>query len=198
MRGIREFKMPNDYEVESHISNVREWSDWSLTPHTEDEIRDKCLNDFNNVCFTFLCSTSKMSCDFIEELMALSTGILTEENYSEMHDKVLATVLAKNGVKDVTAEKWSIPKSKTNLMTDGDNVKDNSVHSSSVNDRLDWIAICRNQRLSEDFMRKFKDKLSWKEVALNQKMSDAFKEEFSDQLTDRIIRQKKKEDKEYN
>lgn len=34
-----------------------------------------------------------MSCDFIEELMSLSTGILTKENYEEMYEKVHKTIL---------------------------------------------------------------------------------------------------------
>lgn len=87
------------------VASIREWATWSSVPHSEEEIREKCLTDFKNVCFTFLCEKSKMSCDFIEELMSLSTGILTKENYEEMYEKVHKTILNHNKVDGVQADK---------------------------------------------------------------------------------------------
>lgn len=165
------------------VASIREWTTWSSVPHSEEEIREKCLTDFKNVCFTFLCEKSKMSCDFIEELMSLSTGILTKENYEEMYEKVHQTVLSHNRVDGVQADKWSIDEEDTQLKTPKESNSTKIINSSSVNDRIDWLAICRYQVLSEDFMRKFSKKLIWKEIKLHQKLSDSFKEEFRQQLS---------------
>lgn len=45
-----------------------------------------------------------------------------------------------------------------------------------------WYMTCRNQVLSEDFMRKHKDELAWDQVSFHQKMSIEFAEEFRDRL----------------
>ena len=34
---------------------IDEWGDWSLKRHSEDEIRDKVLSDYNNICFSYVC-----------------------------------------------------------------------------------------------------------------------------------------------
>ena len=61
--------------------SIEEWKNWSLTPHTPDEIREKILTDFENVCFSFVCATSKIPEEFMPEFMALSTGYIKKENY---------------------------------------------------------------------------------------------------------------------
>jgi hypothetical protein len=50
------------------------WAEWSLTPHTEDEIREKVLTDYNNVCFAYVCEKSPMTKRFAEELAVLSAA----------------------------------------------------------------------------------------------------------------------------
>ncbi len=165
------------------VASIREWATWSSVPHSEEEIREKRLTDFKNVCFTFLCEKSKMSCDFIEELMSLSTGVLTKENYEEMYEKVHRTVLSHNGVDEVQADKWSIDEEDTQLKSIKESSSTKTISSSSVNDRIDWLAICRYQVLTEDFMRKFNKKLIWREIKLHQKLSDSFKEDFKKQLS---------------
>lgn len=169
-------------------NSIKEWSDWSLKPHTEAEIREKCLTDYNNVCFSYVCGTSKMSEDFIEELMALSTGVLTKKNYDEMYEKVHQTVLEQNKVHGVQAEKWYIPEAETHLRVAREYNPDKIIRSSSISDRIDWFAICKNQTLSEGFMRRFYKQLSWREVALNQRLSSKFKEDFNKQLSEKNIK----------
>lgn len=124
-----------------------------------------------------------MSCDFIEELMPLSTGILTKENYEEMYEKVHQTILSNNKVDGVEAEKWSIDEENTQLKSVKESSSTKTISSTSVNDRIDWLAICRYQVLSEDFMRKFNNKLIWREIRLHQKLSDSFKKDFKEQLS---------------
>lgn len=168
------------------ISNIDEWLKWASAPRTEEEIREKCLTDFNNVCFSFLCEKSELACDFIEELMLLSTGILTKDNYDEMHDKVYNAVMSHNKVDGVTLEDWGIEESKTHIKASEMSNRSGEtryIHSKSVNDRIDWRSICKYQRLTEDFMRKFNKCLDWKEVKLNQKLSEQFKKDFKKQLS---------------
>lgn len=168
------------------VANVREWSRWSLEPHTEDEIREKCLTDFNNVCFSFLCEKSKMSCEFIEELLALSTGILTKDNYDTMYDIVHATVLKDNGVDGIMVHDWCIKESETHIKESeipNKSGKERYIQSKKVRDRLDWRSICRYQRLTEEFMRKFNKSLVWQEVKINQHLSKQFEEDFKDKLS---------------
>ncbi len=47
---------------------------WCLDPHTEDEIRERVLTDYNDICFNYLCSYSPMSEEFRKELAVLSLG----------------------------------------------------------------------------------------------------------------------------
>lgn len=162
-------------------SDVHEWINWSLTKHTEDEIREKCLTDFNNVCFTFVCNTSKMSEEFIEELMVLSTGILTKENYADIYDKLHTTVLENAGVIPRKSERWYIDIHETALGYDSD--KSKTISSTTILDRMDWAGISKNQKLSEDFIRKFSELLSWKEIRASQSLSKEFIEEFKHELS---------------
>lgn len=173
------------------VANVREWVKWASEPRTEDEIREKCLTDFNNVCFTFLCEKSKMSCDFIEELMALSTGVLTKDNYDEMYDKVHALVLKDNGVNGITVEDWCIKESETHIKESelpNKSGKERYIQSNNIKDRINWRSICKYQRLTEEFMRKFNKSLVWQEVKLNQQLSKQFKEDFKDKLSCKSIK----------
>ena len=51
-----------------------DWAEWSLTPHTESEIREKVLTDYSNVCFAYVCEKSPMTKRFAEELAVLSSA----------------------------------------------------------------------------------------------------------------------------
>lgn len=173
------------------VLSISEWLKWASIPHTEDEIREKCLTDYNNVCFTFLCEHSPMSCDFIEELMLLSTGILTKDNYEVMYDLVRETVLAHNKVDGVEAKEWVIEESATNIKaTEMSNrtCVTRYIHSKNVNDRLDWFALCKFQKLTEEFMRKYSNCLHWTNVKNNQNCSKQFKEDFENRLTGKSIK----------
>ena len=59
---------------------IDEWADWSLKRHSEDEIRDKVLSDYNNICFSYVCEKSPMTKQFAEEFAVLSTGKQVGEN----------------------------------------------------------------------------------------------------------------------
>lgn len=54
-RGRPKIKKEKQYPDAPAISNVTNWATYFNTPRTEEEIRDKCLSDYNGVCFTYLC-----------------------------------------------------------------------------------------------------------------------------------------------
>lgn len=129
-----------------HVSDVSEWSKFSRTTHTEEEIREKILTDFNNVCFSYLCSCQKLSEEFIPELAALSTGLLNKGNYDRYIDYLKQAVMITEGVMDGTYDLSRLPR--------GRNITRINV-ASMTTDRLDWKAIAENQTLSPEFRKKY-------------------------------------------
>lgn len=127
-------------------ADISEWIKFSLTPHTEDEIREKILTDFNNVCFTYICGEQVLSEDFILELAALSTGLLDKENYAKYIDYMKKAVMITNGVEKGTYNLRKLPKNK--------NITAKNVGSLTA-DRLDWKAIAARQNLSPEFRKKY-------------------------------------------
>ena len=55
-------------------------------------------------------------------------------------------------------------------------------------DKVDWINISANQKLSEAFIREFKDKVDWNNISYSQpwtSFSQEFQDEFKDKLTNK-------------
>lgn len=48
--------------------------------------------------------------------------------------------------------------------------------------RVDWSAISRDEKLTEDFMRKYSKKIKWNIICYSQKLSEAFIEEFINKI----------------
>jgi hypothetical protein len=142
------------------ISDVTDWAKWSLTPHTEEEIREKVLTDYDNVCFTYVCGTSLMSAEFLEELMALSTGLLDKSNYDEYYEDVLKGVHINMGVEVGELDKLSLPKIY---------VKNKTCQLSSkpgldyLYSKLDWWAISQRKDLPIWFRLKYAKQLNIKD-----------------------------------
>lgn len=123
------------------------WAEWSLAPHTEDEIREKILTDFDGVCFTYLCGTQVLSEDFIVELMALSTGLLNKENYRQYIKELEQAVLIAVGIENGKIDYHKLPK----ISAAGSRDKKRQ----ALIDRLDWEALFTKQALSPEFRTKF-------------------------------------------
>ncbi len=49
-------------------------------------------------------------------------------------------------------------------------------------DKVDWVYISINQKLSESFIEKFKDKVEWNYISESQKLSEKFIEKFQDKV----------------
>jgi hypothetical protein len=49
-------------------------------------------------------------------------------------------------------------------------------------DSVEWLIICRNYRLSDEFIRKFQDRVNWMYISIYQKLSEDFMREFKDKI----------------
>ena len=49
-------------------------------------------------------------------------------------------------------------------------------------DKVNWLEISANQKLSEEFIREFKDNVNWYCISANQKLSEEFIREFQDKV----------------
>lgn len=157
------------------VKNVQDWISFSMSNHTPDEIRERILTNPDSVCYSYLCRYAIIPEDFMEELMALSTGVLSHENYDETIDLVKKALafnmkLSKEEPEDDTIV-FTTTKDKEDIVM----VKD-------LRDRLDWMYISRFQQFSDDFIRKYADFLDWKELKMRKDISEKLKEEFKSKI----------------
>lgn len=139
-------KKEKQYPDAPAISNVTNWATYFNTPRTEEEIRDKCLSDYNGVCFTYLCEKQKLREEFIPELMALSTGLLNKDNYPRYLEPVMKATLIIAGVEDGDVDFIPLPFASE---------RGQKALLNTLGDRLDWPALRRSQNFSREFRRKF-------------------------------------------
>ena len=146
-------------------SRVRQWARWSMTPHTEDEIRQRYLTDFDLICTSYVCRYSRVSEKFIEEMLALSTGLLNLDTYDKNIDTLIKLEQDKL-LKDDDSWMKYIPKLKIPAVQaiyckDGKWMSQADIASGMratniFNDKLDWQYIAAYQRLSAEFKEKYK------------------------------------------
>lgn len=132
-------------------STVEQWIEFSMNPRTEDELRqamlDKNLRE-HIVCVSYVCRNSLMSCEFIEEFMALSTGSFDYTNYNEENLKMAVYILSYS---PVTKERASLL-----LKLIKDNPDNTFLKLFNVNDRIDWYNIFKYQAIEPWFYEKYK------------------------------------------
>lgn len=147
----------NELEELRPTYSVKDWAAWSTVPHTENEIRNTILNKPGLVCFTYLCKYSKMSADFLEELMALSTGLLTKRNYTKYIDNVKKAVQIKLGVEEGDINKIDLPDVET---ASRGTYELNIASTDFLRDRIDWFYIASRTDLPDWFRQKYNKQLS--------------------------------------
>lgn len=90
------------FEFGKEKEMISETWEWCLTPHKEDEIRERVLTDYKDICFDYLCSYSKMTDEFKIELAVLSLGktgnsdvkpYITKDNYEALYPVFKAAYL---------------------------------------------------------------------------------------------------------
>lgn len=146
----------NSNELEGNSKTNNKWQEWSMEPHTEDEIRDAYINDPDNICTSYICRYSNLSEDFIEELIYLSTGVfsyrpdLYTENNIEYLKKIMSiepTSARTNYIKSINMKNVS--------NKDKEFVAYLKTYHSNIRSKIDWWQIASYQKLSKDFRNKF-------------------------------------------
>ena len=152
------------------------WVNWSCNPHTEDEIRETVLHDYNTVCFSYVCRYSTMSEDFIKELIVLSTGIFSGGNsvyYTENNIKLVRKILF---VEPTTARLEYQRNLKKRDIGKADPVFVEIVKQWKIplRTKVDWWQIANYQpNLSEKFIQEFEDKFRENGVRSNVELDRA-------------------------
>ena len=165
------YKRNNDKPtVHSHSKvSVKEWSEWSMQPHTEEEIEERIRRvGTDGVCTSFICRYSQMSCSFIERMLALTTGVIgvgtTEQSVQDLTAFMISKLIEPPH-----------PNTEIKLTRYKDGVElVESFKIEDLCDRLDWVYISRFQPLTEDFMLKYAKYLSIKDLKANDNISKSF------------------------
>ena len=146
------------FDTHSHLFNEY---------YTEEEIREKCLTDYNNVCFTYLCNKSPISEDFILEFAVLSMGILDKDNY-KANIKKLKRMMGKH----LGLEEYKGVRSKCTLIPaefyNGYTGEEITLSVDNMFDKLDWVGLSQNSKFSEEFLYKFSQYIALKDISLSQ------------------------------
>jgi hypothetical protein len=141
-------------------SNVKEWSTWSLQPHSQNEIREKILTDYQNVCFTYLCDTQEFTESFLEEVMVLSTGWFDKGNYSA---PAVAAAINQfrawrgKGEKDSLYDPdWRFQAACRNTdMSRSPGSSYYEVSHKDIYEKIDWASIAKRFRFSKAFEKRY-------------------------------------------
>lgn len=144
-----------DAPAYEHLHGIQRWVTFSTFPRSEKEIKHELLNNFEDVCTLYVLEFSRMSEDFLEEFMVLSTGLLNEQNYDQSYETV----------KKLLEYKYTYgnkhPIRETIINTSG---KAEVISSESVCDRIHWGELSRNQTFSMKFAMKYYKWLDLREL----------------------------------
>ena len=156
-------RKPSDDEKEIH-KEIQEWVVFSMKQHTNEEIRNRILEDPMSVCYTYLCEYCELQEDFIPEFAALSTGLLNKKTYDKWIEKIIKAWRVAVGLDDGRISEDVIcficKKKKSEI-----DERDYRHAEIRLQDRLSWNAIYLRSRdnLSEEFKRKYVSLLITKE-----------------------------------
>lgn len=157
------------------VLRVQKWGEWSMQPHTPDEIREAILEDSRCVCFTYLCEYSKIPGDFLEEFLVLSTCLLDKSNYEKDFDRIKNALFANLEIEGYTNNE--------EILIIENNSGTSSIVSSNILDRIDWKNFGMNQKIDLYTAERFGKFLPWDTMntscSLSQMYIDANKAEFS-------------------
>lgn len=157
-------------DAPKELCSVEKWREFSMTPQKESDIENMLINEPNNICMTYVCRYSRLSEEFIERLIALTSGVIcgvtTEEQIKNLQDAMIEYMLSD----DEDFEGRAVDITMCNKQTDWE-VKTVSVKPEDVRDKLDWKYISIYQKLSEDFVFRWLKYLDTRLVLNNQKLS---------------------------
>lgn len=168
---------------------VDDWMMWSMQNHSETEIRQECLHDINNVCFTYICRFSKLSEEFIIEFMGLSTGVFTIKNYDRKQamlvgeltfdylkdENIVYSIRTAQLSKDKVDPNADTPLYKKYLSLDPVIVCEFLSKPATLRDRLDWYYIDKYQHISTEFREHYVSVLNTSRVNQSKEASRQYK-----------------------
>ena len=169
--------------LSSDSAKVKSWSVFSLAPQTEEAIEKRMRANLDSVCVSYICRFSNLSCDFIERMLALTTGVITEASTEEEIQKLTAFMVNKltNKERDKKAKiTLRVPvvrdKNTTRIARAGEagTLQDLDFNEKQFSDRVDWVYIGRFQALSNEFIEKFSSQLDLRDLYANEKVDKAF------------------------
>ena len=146
------YPVNNLIKLDKEKSTVEQWIEFSMNPRTENELRQAMLDKYlreHIACVSYICKNSLMSCEFIEEFMALSTGSFDYTNYNEENLKMAIYILSYS---PVNKERVSLL-----LKLIDDNPDNMFLKLFNVNDRIDWYSIFKYQTIEPWFYEKYKN-----------------------------------------
>lgn len=161
--------------VDNRKSNSKEkiqyWIDFSTNPQKPEVVREYLLNKElrDNVSITYICQYHPMSCEFIEELIALSTNMFTNETYTKENVEFVLEVIRCNNTREAqkVVDRYQKENPDNRFMwfvktkANGDEVILKAKHIST---RVDWFNIVKYQNIEPWFKEKyghlFMDKVS--------------------------------------
>ena len=148
--------------METHSKELKDWLDFSLFPQSELDIRKRAVDDAlyktHSLCYSYVCRFSKLSEEFIEDLMFITSPFYeidydNKENRNFIVDLIDLDITTKSQLeKAITRLSKSRPVDSGLLNKFHGNRKVKNVAS----DRLDWFYLYKFQNLSDEFIKKHK------------------------------------------
>ena len=172
---------------------VEDWLNFSMSNHSESEIRSRILTNIDSICFTYVCRYSRLSEKFIYELIGLSTGLFDWSNYDfkqcinisrlcmedpKRRKKIVEAIMYKYYPDQVKFDREIIRKQINQAKKDG----------KTISLTLDPIIEIPEEYRDVDpklfigsngIIYNFRDKIDWYYIDRYQILSDDFKEVFS-------------------
>ena len=144
---------------------IKDWSDFSLNPQREKDIRRRVLLNISekvdSCCVSYICRYSKLSEPFIKELMFITSPLFSFDLYNEKYINITAnfysciynlrtmdefnTYLDKQNPDEYYIDKL------TNLVLRYTRTDDIDL----INNRVDWNNIIHYQQTRKEFLKKY-------------------------------------------
>ena len=141
---------------------VQYWIDFSTNPQPPEAVREHLLDPKlrDDICITYICQYHPMSCEFIEELVALSTNMFTHETYTEENVKFVLDVIShidKDEAQAVVERYQKENPLNPFIMQPHMNNKGETVllRATDISSRIDWFNIAKHQQIEPWFKEKW-------------------------------------------
>lgn len=160
---------------------VGEWIRFSTSNQKEKDIEYRILNEPDLICIAYVCKFSRLSEEFIERMIVLTSGLICNENIEEYDDVKELCDAKYRGDYDLTK---TINKYTWDSRKQTFEYKVCECSARDVNDKIDWLYIAQYQKLSDEFIRKYINVLPKQVLLANQNMSMTLRAELVKQQSE--------------